>query len=140
VNARLDLALANPGGPDDVVLQPRDSLHVPEYIPTVRVTGAVINPTSVLYQQGAGIDYYIENAGGYARNADKGRVSVQFANGSAEVKRKVLFLARSPTPGPGSVVAVAEVPEGEGVNVNQLLGTIAQLLTSAVAVIAIVVR
>jgi protein involved in polysaccharide export with SLBB domain len=140
VNARLDLALANPGGPDDVVLQPRDSLHIPEYIPTVRVTGAVINPTSVLYQQGAGIDYYIENAGGYARNADKGRVSVQFANGSAEVKRKVLFLARSPTPGPGSVVAVAKVPEGEGVNVNQLLGTIAQLLTSAVAVIAIVVR
>jgi protein involved in polysaccharide export with SLBB domain len=140
VNARLDLALANPGGADDIVLQPMDSLNIPEYIPTVRVTGAVINPTSVLFKEGADLDYYIENAGGYARNADKGRVSVQFANGSAEVKRKLLFLAHSPTPGPGSIVAVAEVPAGEGVNVNQLLGTIAQVLTSAVAIIAIVVR
>ena len=140
VNLSLPAAIAQPGRADDILLQPGDSLDVLEYIPTVRVTGAVINPTSVLYRQGAGVDYYIENAGGYARNADKGRVSVQFANGSAEVKRKVLFLARSPTPGPGSVVAVAEVPEGEGVNVNQLLGTIAQVLTSAVAVIAIVVR
>ena len=140
VNARLDLALANPAGPDDIVLQPMDSLHIPEYIPTVRVIGAVINPTSVLYKEGASLDYYIENAGGYARNADKGRVAVQFANGSAEVKRKLLFLAHSPTPGPGSVVAVSEIPQGEGLNVNQLLGTVAQVLTSAVAIIAIVVK
>jgi protein involved in polysaccharide export with SLBB domain len=140
VNVRLDMALAHPGGPEDIVLQPMDSISVPEYIPTVRVQGAVINPTSVMYSDGAELEYYVANAGGYARNADKGRVSVQYANGSAEVKQKFLFLARSPKPGPGSVVTVPGIPEGEGLNVNQLLGTVAQVLTSAVAIIAIVVK
>jgi hypothetical protein len=93
-----------------------------------------------MYRDGAELEYYVANAGGYARNADKGRVSVQFANGSAQVKQKFLFLARSPQPGPGSVVTVPEIPQGEGRNVNQLLGTLAQVLTSAVAIIAIVVR
>jgi protein involved in polysaccharide export with SLBB domain len=104
------------------------------------VVGAVLNPTSVLYEEGRDVEYYIANAGGYTRNADKGRVAVQFANGSAEVKRKLLFLAHSPTPRPGSIVAVPEIPTDARVDTTALLGTIAQILTSAVAIIAIVVK
>ena len=77
---------------------------VPEYNPVVAVEGAVTSPSTVLYRQGAGLDYYIANAGGYARNADEGRVSVRYANGSAWVKRKFLFFGS--TPGPGSLVTV----------------------------------
>ncbi|MBI2538125.1 MAG: SLBB domain-containing protein [Gemmatimonadetes bacterium] len=55
-------------------------------MPTVRVEGAVNAPGSVLYREGAGLDYYVENAGGYARNADKGRVSVRYAHGGAAVE------------------------------------------------------
>jgi protein involved in polysaccharide export with SLBB domain len=141
---RIDIDMAairaRPRSAGDIVLQPGDSLNVPEFIPTVRVDGAVVSPTSVLYRAGANLDYYVANAGGYARNADRGRVSVRFANGSAEVKRTRLFLSTAPVPGPGSVVVVPEIPAGEGVNTTELLGTIAQILTSAVAIIAIATR
>ena len=140
INLELDQAVANRGGRNDVILQPGDSLAIPEYVPTVRVQGAVVAPTSVLYAEGAGIEYYIGNAGGYARDADKGRVSVRYANGSAEVRTKQLFFSSSPTPGPGSVVSVQTKPQAEPTSLAQVLGVFAQVLTSAVAVIAIVVR
>ena len=58
----------------------------------MRVEGAVNSPASVLYREGERLGYYIANAGGYARNADKGRVSVRYANGSARVKEQVPVL------------------------------------------------
>ena len=51
VNIELPSALANPGGRSDVLLQPGDSIHVPEYQATVRVRGAVLSPIAVLYQE-----------------------------------------------------------------------------------------
>ena len=71
VNMELARAIAEPRGRHDIILQPGDSLDIPEYNPTVRLIGVVNSPTSVLYQGGAGLDYHA-NAGGYARNADKG--------------------------------------------------------------------
>jgi protein involved in polysaccharide export with SLBB domain len=137
VNIDLGRVLARPQGPDDVVLRPGDKLTIPEYSPTVRVEGAVISPATVLYQQGAGLDYYVANAGGYARNADKGRVSVRYANGSARVKGKFLLFSSSPTPGPGSTVTVPSKPEGVPFNLGSFLASIAQIVASAVAIVAI---
>lgn len=140
VNLALGRALAQRRGAEDVILQPGDSLDIPEYIPTVRVRGAVNSPSSVLYREGEGLDYYIANAGGYARNADRGRVSVRYANGSAEVRRRWLFFTSSPAPGPGSEVFVPWKPEGEPFNVTQFLAAAAQVLASTVAIIVIATR
>lgn len=96
MNLELTRAVQRPGDREDLILQPEDSLHVPEYLPTVRVIGAVTSPTSVLYREGDGWRYYIDNAGGYARDADKERTIVRYANGSAGVRSK---------PGPGSTVS-----------------------------------
>lgn len=96
--------------------------------------GAVNSPTSVLYQEGEGLDYYIANAGGYARNADKGRVSVRYANRSARVRAKFLIFRSSPRPGPGSTVNVPLAREGEPFNVTQFVGSMAQILASTVAI------
>ena len=43
-------APTHPGRAADVILQPGDRLTVPEYIPSVRVEGAVNGPASVLYR------------------------------------------------------------------------------------------
>lgn len=140
VNAELDRALAEPGSADDIRLQPGDSLFVPEYIATVRVEGAVNSPASVLFQDGAGLGYYIENAGGYTRNADEGRVSVRYANGDTRVKSKFLFFSSSPTPGPGSTVSVPVKPEGAPFNVTQFVASVAQILASTVAIVVLATR
>ncbi|GBD32965.1 Polysialic acid transport protein KpsD [bacterium HR33] len=140
VDVDLEAALKRPGGPADVILRPGDRLIIPEYVATVRVEGAVNSPTSVLYRPGAGLDYYIANAGGYARNADKGRVHVRYANGSARVKSRFLFFTSSPEPGPGSVITVPVKPEGEPFNPTQFFASLAQIAASVVAIIVVATR
>jgi len=73
--------LGNPGYRDNLVLAPGDSIHIPRYIPTVRVQGAVNFPSSVTYVPGQGISYYLDAAGGVNYQGDKGKAFVQQPNG-----------------------------------------------------------
>jgi hypothetical protein len=82
-----------------------------------------------------GFDYYIANAGGFARNADKGRTAVKYANGSAETRSKFLFWSSWPTPGPGSEIVVPVKPEREPGNWLPVLAAIASILASTAAVV-----
>src|SRR5437773_2350251 len=64
---RLDIdlahALSDSAARDNVVLQPDDSIVIPEFLPSVKVIGAVNSPGSVLWRKGAGLDYYLNAAG-----------------------------------------------------------------------------
>ncbi len=141
MNVDVASALAHPASDDDVVLQPGDSLDIPEYEPTVRVQGAVNSAASVLYKPGASLGYYIDNAGGLANNADKGHISVRFADGSAQVAHKVALFSRwYPTPGPGSTVNVPSKPQGPPFDVTQFAGAIAQILASTVAILVVATK
>jgi protein involved in polysaccharide export with SLBB domain len=140
VNIDLAGIVAGPKSSSDIILQPGDSLVVPEYIPTVRVEGGVTTPSSVQYREGADLDYYIDNAGGFTRLADKGRVSVRYANGSARVRRShLLFFHSTPVPGPGSVVQVPTKPEGK-TDVGGTIASIAQIVTTAATVVIVALR
>ena len=57
--------------------------------------------------------------------------------GDARTKRHWLFFSSKPTPGPGSEVFVPTKPPGEGVNTVALMGAIASILTSLVAIVAV---
>jgi protein involved in polysaccharide export with SLBB domain len=141
VNIDLAAALREPGERDDLILRPGDVLEVPEYNAVVKVQGAVFAPMSVQYRPGANLAYYIANAGGYVRNADKGRVSVRYANGSAEVtSRTLLFIRNRPEVRPGATVTVPLKPDAEPFNVTQFLSATAQILASTVAIIIVATR
>jgi polysaccharide biosynthesis/export protein len=141
VNIDLAAAMREPGGRHDLILRPGDLLEVPEYNAVVKVQGAVFAPMSVQYRPGAGLAYYIANAGGYSRDADKGRVSVRYANGSAEVTSRTLLLFRNrPEVRPGSVVTVPLKPDAEPFNVTGFLSAAAQILASTVAIIVVATR
>ncbi|HKC83894.1 MAG TPA: SLBB domain-containing protein, partial [bacterium] len=140
VNVEVPQALHDKGSAHNVILQPDDSIFIPEYQPTVKVVGAVNAPGSLLWRRGADLDYYISSAGGLAANADGKHVSVRYANGDARTRRKWLFISSKPTPGPGSEVFVPAKPLGEKVNAIALLGGIAQILSSVVAVVVVLRR
>jgi len=53
---------------------------------------------------------------------------------------EVLFISSKPTPGPGSEVFVPMRPPGEKINAIALLGGIAQILSSVVAVVVVLRR
>ncbi len=132
----LPAVIADPTREENLILQDGDSIHIPEFIPTVRVEGAVLFPVSVLYEPGASLDYYIESAGGYARDGDKGRTRVEYANGSVRTVSKFLIFKSKPRPGPGSRVFVPVKPEGQPINWQALTA----LVTTAVTVYAVLTR
>jgi protein involved in polysaccharide export with SLBB domain len=141
INIDLPRALRDASSRDNIILQPGDSVNIPEYQPSVRVVGAVNSPGSVLYRRGAGLDYYVSAAGGFNRVADKGAVSVRFANGEVRTRRRSLLGGSSPTPGPGSEVFVpAKDPAAPRTDYVSLVGAIAQIVASTVAIIVVVTR
>jgi protein involved in polysaccharide export with SLBB domain len=140
VDINLELAMRSPATREDLVLQPGDTVFIPEFNPVVRVQGAVNSPSSVQYREGESLSYYIANAGGWARGADKWRVSVRQANGSATATDRVLFFRRNPRVGPGSVITVQAQPEGEPFNLTGFLSATAQILASTVAIIVVATR
>jgi protein involved in polysaccharide export with SLBB domain len=113
VAVRLDEAMDDPGSPQNILLQAGDSIHVPLYDGTVEVSGAVLVEAKVLYQKGRSVDDYIERAGGYADNADAGRVVVTYPNGERAVERSFLFFRRKPRIQPGSHIFIPTRPKAE---------------------------
>ncbi len=141
INIDLPKALRERDSRDNVILQPGDSVRIPEFQPSVRVTGAVNSPGSVLYRKGAGLDYYLSAAGGFMQNARKGEVSVRYANGEVKTRRRSLLFSSNPAPGPGSEVVVpAKDPNAPHTDTVALFGAIAQILASTVAIIVIAKR
>jgi len=82
-NIALDLekALAEPGSQFDIILQNGDEIVIPDQMFTVKVVGEVGFPTSLVWEDGKKIDYYVDRAGGYLEKADKGKSRVVWPNG-----------------------------------------------------------
>lgn len=135
-------ALENPQSSANVRLQPGDSIHVPEFEPTVTVRGGVGVETQVLHKEGAGLDYYIDQAGGYRQLAAEGRTRVRYANGQIRTKGGgfLFFGGGVPDPDPGSTIFVPVKPprqRGGGLGVTELVGIVSTLASSLATVIAV---
>nr|MDP2584002.1 SLBB domain-containing protein [Candidatus Palauibacterales bacterium] len=132
-------ALRHPNGSADILIEPGDSIYVPRYVPTVDVEGAVGVQTKVLWREGEGVDYYINRAGGYAQDADKGRTRVRFSNGqvAARGSKFLIFGGGLPDPDPGSTITVpTRTPkQGGGISVGQLFGILTSIATAAATLI-----
>src|SRR6266566_1133255 len=138
INVDLPRALKDRSARDNMILQPGDSVNIPEYQPSVKIVGAVNSPGSVLYRRGAGLDYYLSAAGGFSQRANRGGVSVRQANGETRTPHKVLFFSSNPTPGPGSQIFVPfKDPQETKTDYVALFGAIAQILASTIAIIVV---
>ena len=65
----------------NLILQPGDEINVPKDPHIVYVMGEVGVPSNVPYTKGAGLSYYINNAGGYSPTAAQGKEVVILPNG-----------------------------------------------------------
>ena len=82
VGINLEAALANPGGPEDIVLMEGDHLFIPEMVSTVKISGDVLFPNTVGYVPNKKLKHYIAQAGGYGSQANKGKAFVVYMNGT----------------------------------------------------------
>ena len=115
VGIDLEKALANPGSDYDLVLQPGDRLFVPEQQSTVKISGDVMYPNAVLFQEGKKLSYYIDQAGGYGQTARKNRAYIVYQNG--QVAR-----AKKNTPiEPGCQIIVPSKPATAGTDWTKIM-------------------
>ncbi len=91
-------------------------------------------------QKGRGLDHYIGAAGGFAYRADKDKVSVRYANGETRTVRRSVFISSAPKPGPGSEVFVPVRDTTEHTNYVQIVGSIAQIIASTIAIIVLATK
>lgn len=82
VGINLAAALENPGTDADVVLRDGDRLIVPEYTNTVKISGNVMYPNVVTFNQKMNVKKYVTMAGGYGYKAKKSKAYVVYMNGT----------------------------------------------------------
>ncbi len=105
-------ALAERDSPANLPLMHGDSIHVPRYDPTIRVTGAVAYEGWVAYEPGKDLDYYIRQAGGYRADADESRVAITGPDGRRQTVARGL-LRGTPVPPAGSEIHVPPLVAGQ---------------------------
>ncbi len=132
---------ANPSSEQNIYVQAGDRIIIPERLATVKIVGGVNFPSSVLYERGRGLDYYIKSAGGYTDLADEDNVTVRLANGRPIHQKQFLFwryISEEITA--GSVIYVPVFAEKKEIDWSGAIRDAAAILSSVATVILIVDR
>ncbi|MEO8139551.1 MAG: SLBB domain-containing protein [Gemmatimonadota bacterium] len=142
IGVDLPRVIADPRYRDNLILAGGDSIIIPEYVPVVYVQGAVNAPMSVTYLPGKSMEYYVSAAGGYRRDADRGRTYVTQPNGKVESVNKHWSFLPDGKPDPlagGSVY----VPERDPADKKDWLGitaSVAQIVASLATTLIVILR
>jgi len=110
VGINLAEIMKHPGSKNDFFLEEDDNIYIPRELQTVRVMGEVLFPTYVGYQKGMSLGKYIDNAGGFSLQAEKKKVFVLYANGTAKSTSRFMWIRFYPKIQPGARIVVPEKP------------------------------
>ena len=139
VGTNIAAVLSNPKIEGNLLLQDRDTLYIPRKSDLVEVQGAVLNPSTVSYEQGLTLRDYVSLSGGYTENARVGRAYVVYPNGRKDRTGRFLFFHLYPKIQPGTVVIVPFKPMAdrqlsptERIGMFSLIGTLGATLTTII--------
>lgn len=139
VGIDLERILKKPLSRHDLIVENGDVIRVPKELQTVRVTGEVLKPNSIVYTKGKSFASYISGSGGFSYNAYKKGAFVVYSNGSVAANRKFLFFNNFPEIKPGSEIFVPKRAEREKLNAAAFIG-ISTGIASLAAIIVSLLR
>jgi len=134
----LEKIIKNPRSQHDLILTNGDILEIPKQLQTVRMTGAVLYPTSAIYQPRRGVRNYIARAGGFAENAMKRKVYVLHPNGSVDRTLNYGLFQVYPEVQPGSEIIVPLKPEREGRTLQETIAISSALTSLALVIVTLI--
>jgi len=102
----IDEIMKNPDVSGNIHLENGDSLFIPERPETVRIAGAILNPSVINYDSKFNFQHYLSQSGGFGKDSEKKKVYVTYANGYTERTKKFLFFKKYPKIEPGSTITV----------------------------------
>lgn len=132
----LEQAVKKPGCEADILMREGDRLFVPEYNPTVRVSGDVMFPNTLFYESGKDYKYYVNEAGGFGHRAKKSRTFIVYQNGRASLVKK------GAKPEPGCEIVVVSKKRKQPWRIGEVVGALTGLtsLSSMIMAIAYMVK
>lgn len=136
---RLESIMKNPGAVYDYLLKEGDVIIIPEVSQEVRISGEVLNPIGMAYQEGKGLKYYINRSGGFTGKAMKSKVYVIHSDGTSEITRN--FLGHHyPVPDPGCQIIIPQKPEKTKTDNTAKWLTIATTLSTLMVAITTILK
>lgn len=102
----LNSILKNPNQSANLLLQSGDTLLIPQTQETVRINGAVLNPSSINFDKSKNVKDYLSQSGGFLNIADKRNLFVTYPNGITYRTKKFLFFKNYPKVEAGSNIVV----------------------------------
>ncbi|MBB5439645.1 protein involved in polysaccharide export with SLBB domain [Pedobacter sp. AK017] len=122
VGIDLEKILRKPQSRYDLIVEDGDVIRVPRQLQTVKVTGEVLNPNSIVYLPGKSFQQYVNGAGGFTSSALKKGAYIKYANGSVEAGSKFLFFNNYPKVKPGAEILVPKKAERERMTAQGWIG------------------
>ena len=129
----LEEAMKEPGGINDIVLREGDVLSIPKPNNTVKVSGEVMHPVSMPYEEGKSVKYYIRRAGGYASKAYKRHAYGIHMNGSV----MKLSSRTSKHIDPGTEIVVPSKAGKKGMTTPEIMSTASTAASLSSVIVAI---
>ena len=108
-----------------------DQIYIPEYNGIVRVSGDVMFPNTLFYEQGKNWKYYVNQAGGFGHRVKKSKTFIVYQNGRAALTRK------GAKPEPGCEIVVVSKKRKQPWSIGQITGALSGLTSLAAMVTAI---
>lgn len=134
IGIMLDKILTQPKSKFDLLVEDGDVIKVPKLLQTVRLSGQVLSPVMVRYDDSFGFKGYVSRAGGFASDAKKGKSYVIYANGTIDRTHKVFFFNSFPKIEPGAEIVVPKKAERKGMSAGETVA-----LGSAVSSLALII-
>ena len=134
VGINLDQILKKPLSRNDLIIEDGDIIRVPKELQTIRITGEVLKPNSIIYVKGKSFSSYISGSGGYSYNAYKKGAYIVYSNGSVAAAKKFLFFNNYPPVKPGAEIFIPKRAEREKLSTQGIIG-----ISTAVASLAAIV-
>ena len=106
---------------------------MPEQLSTVRISGNVMYPNTVVYVPGKSLDYYIQAAGGYGMRAQRNKVHVVYMNGSSAVKKLGGLKIE-----PGCEIIVPTKPDRKGMSAGEIISLSSSTASLAMVVVSLI--
>jgi protein involved in polysaccharide export with SLBB domain len=137
VGINLTKLLDDPGIKQDLFLQDGDILNVPIELQTVKVSGEILSPNTVVYRKGKAFKSYITSAGGFASKALKGRSYIIYANGDVKSTKKFLLFNNYPIVKTGSEIFVPKNIEKRKLTPAETVGILAGLASLGAIILGV---
>lgn len=137
VGIDLTRILEKPGTKKDLFLENGDIINIPRQLQTVKVSGEVLSPNTVIFDKNKGFKSYIANAGGFTQNALKHRSYIIYANGSVRSTKKFLLFNNYPIVRTGAEIFVPKQEERRRLTPTETVGIISGLASFGAIVLGV---